>query len=235
MSIGVIACDNRGLSPYAQAVLADGAMAYYRLGEPSGNTIFDSTPNARNGTTTNIGHGATGLIVGDSDAASSFNGTNQSAQVASASWMDVGTAFTIEALIKTSAVGFREIAARFASTTSRCWEFRIDSTAGALNFIRVINGGAATSVVGVTSVRDGNPKHVVATYDGSNVRLYAQGALDKTGACTGSLNAVTTSPKMGIGERNSDQFFSGVIDEVALYPTVLTGAQIANHFALSGI
>lgn len=223
-------------SAYAAAVMALGPLAYYRLGEASGTTMVDSSGNARDGIFANVAHGATGLLVGDSDTASTFNGTNASGQVTSAPWMDVGTAFSITGLIKTSAIGFREITARFTSTSVRCWEFRIDSTTGALNFIRVINGGTPTSVIGVSSVRTGNPIHVGMTYDGSNARLYVNSSLDKTGACTGSLNALSGfTPKLGIGERNSDQFFNGVMDEIAFYGSVLTGAQIANLHSLSGV
>jgi hypothetical protein len=211
---------------YSSEVLADSPIAWYRLGEASGTTMTDSSGNSRSGTYANVTLAATGLLAGDSDTAASFNGTASKGTVNNASWMDVGTAFTVEAWISTSATGFREIAAQYNTSSVRAWEFRIDSTTGALNFIKL--AGGTTSSIGSGSIRDGAKHHCVATYDGANIRLYVDGVLNQTTASTGSISG--TLADLHIGVRSIDQWFSGTIDEVALYGTVLSGTRIAAHY-----
>ncbi len=60
---------------YADVVLADSPLAYYRLGESSGTTMTDSSGNGRHGTY--VGSptlGAAGLVPGDTCA--DFDGVN---------------------------------------------------------------------------------------------------------------------------------------------------------------
>ena len=73
---------------YASEVLADTPLAYYRLGEASGTTLVDSSGNARDGTYAGSPTlGAASLLVSDpSNTAVSFDGVNDIATVASATW-----------------------------------------------------------------------------------------------------------------------------------------------------
>ena len=67
------------LSAYALRVISDGAFDYWRLGETSGTTAVDSagTSDMTEGST--VTHDVAGAIVGDSNAASGFNGANTGA------------------------------------------------------------------------------------------------------------------------------------------------------------
>ena len=110
-----------GGGSYSAAVLADGPLAYYRLGDSSGTTMTDSSGNGRNGTYAGSPTlGAPGLVIGDTDTAVTFNGTSQQAQVPYGSWMNT-TSLTLEAIIKpTSVTGFpsREAAKAFCEAIS---------------------------------------------------------------------------------------------------------------------
>lgn len=215
------------MSTYSDRILSLMPLAYYRLGEASGTTMNDSSGNSRNGTYTSVTLGAASLVA-DTDTAGSFNGTSSDASVPNGLWMDVDQAFTVEAWIKTNATGYREIAAQYATTSNRAWEFRLDTTAGALNFIKL--AGGTTSSIGTTSIRDNAVHYVVATYDGSNIKLYVDAALNQTTPSTGSM--VGTTANLHIGNRTGTQYFSGIIDEIALYGYVLSAAQIADTYSV---
>jgi hypothetical protein len=81
-------------------------------------------------------------------------------------------------------------------------------------------------------VNDGVRHHVALTYDGTTYRLYIDGVADGTLA-SATAPKTTTSDPMGIGYRSgaSNEFFNGVIDEVAVYNTALSAARIAAHSA----
>ena len=69
---------------------------------------------------------------------------------------------------------------------------------------------------------------MVGTYDGTTQRLYVNGTQVASVALTGAINANTTA--LYIGSWNgTTEFFKGTIDEVAVYTTALTAAQVAAH------
>jgi hypothetical protein len=71
--------------------------------------------------------------------------------------------------------------------------------------------------------------HLVGVHDGTNSRLYINGnqvATQTTGAVTQGLGDIY------IGQLVASILpFDGSLDEVAIYPTALTPAQIAAHYA----
>jgi prenyltransferase beta subunit len=73
--------------------------------------------------------------------------------------------------------------------------------------------------------------HVAATYDGSAMKIYVNGVLEKTYNFTGGIPAI--SEPLGIGANFASgawkNFFSGVIDEAAVHNTALDAATIASH------
>ena len=90
-------------SSYADVVLADGPVGYWRFGEPSGLTAIDSSPNTNDGTYTNGPIlGVPGALAGDSDTAVSMDGVNDSVRVPDDDSLDVGNFFTAEGWIKRS-------------------------------------------------------------------------------------------------------------------------------------
>lgn len=210
---------------YASEVLADSPLAYWRLGDASGTTMTDSSGNARHGIYAGSpGLGTVGLLTGDGDTAVTFDGVDDFGEVADAAWMDTGTTLTVEAWIKTTATGLRQIITRDDGTGTRSFQFLTNGAS--LQFVKIASG-VVTSTVS-TSINDGVRHHVVATYDGANIRLYKDGALVQTTAATGSLSS---DDKLRIGLRATGaEFFSGVIDEAAYYGTALSAARVLAHY-----
>lgn len=217
------------------------AYLYYRInvtatnGDPyltiKGMTLGTSPVILRNAA--GIGRGAvpTHVTLGASSASAlgtavSFDGSTSHADVPYVSWMDLTTAFSIEAWVKTTATGIHNIADRDGGS-SRVYQFRMNG--GSLEFVK-ISGGIVTASQ-ACSLNDGAWHHVVATYDGSNIRLYKDGSLINTTAAAGTL---TGSDGLTIGVNQSagyNAYWNGQLDEIAYYKTVLSGSRIAAHYA----
>src|SRR3954470_19192301 len=66
---------------------------------------------------------------------------------------------------------------------------------------------------------------LTGTYDGTNVRLYLNGTLVATKATSGGITASNSPLRIG-GNSVWGEWFNGLIDEVRVYNTALTAAQI---------
>jgi hypothetical protein len=79
----------------------------------------------------------------------------------------------------------------------------------------------------------GQTYHFVETYDGQNVRLYVNGALETTQPASGSIVGYGGSG-LGIGSVASssvgDLVFAGTLDEIAIYGSALSPQRIMTHY-----
>lgn len=89
------------------------------------------------------------------------------------------------------------------------------------------------SSVGVVN---GTSVHILATYDGSNKKIYINGVLKNTVAKTGDL--VTTTPGAAVGRfggTTTGYYFDGKIYSVKVYNRALSATEVARNFeALRG-
>jgi hypothetical protein len=140
----------------------------------------------------------------------------------------------------------------FGGTTQYCLSVQADGHV--FVELRVIEPVAGTDkIVSATgSPRDGvlaigSETHVVATYDGRIIRIYINGKLDiATPVNTSDFDIATKWPhppndpevELAIGARIGGpptarlnrHYFNGVIDEIAIYPTVLSQERIQTHY-----
>ncbi|TDE03139.1 LamG-like jellyroll fold domain-containing protein [Flavobacterium hiemivividum] len=86
----------------------------------------------------------------------------------------------------------------------------------------VVNG---TSVLFNTTLNVSQWYHVGVTYDGSNIKLYLNGALVATQAKNGSISADATLLTLGRDPSTSAKYFKGKIDEVRVFNSALTESQ----------
>jgi hypothetical protein len=92
-------------------------------------------------------------------------------------------------------------------------------------------------------LKPGQWMHVVAVYEppgpGAGVRIYRDGKLRKGPPDKGTLySTFEIEPKHGaapvrLGTRDQGSFLRGGLDEVAIYPRVLTAAEIKGHYELA--
>lgn len=220
---------------YAAEVLADSPLAYYRLGEPSGTTMTDSSGNSRNGT---YGGGVTlggaNLLSTGTSTSADFDGSNDYASVANGAWMTVSN-LTVEAMVRPDSVtGTRTIMARrqISSLSGQAWQFRFGPT---VQLLGLYSGGSVVTAESTTSLVAGSTYHVAATYDGSTIRIYINGTLDASLAHAGGFNTSTSSLFLGGidqgGGAGLEEKLDGRLQEVAFYGSALSAARIAAHYA----
>lgn len=214
---------------YTSEVLADTPLAYYRLGETSGTTMIDSSGNGRNGTYAGSPTlGASGLLVGDSNTAITFDGSNDVGTTPAATWMD-SASFSVETLFVPSLVstGARTIVAR--SAASSLWILRTDAAKIGAYVVTT----AFKTVASSTTLTAGTKYHAVMTYDGATLRLYVNGNLEGSIAAAGLS---TNKPLLTVGANGGatpGELFTGTIDEVSYYGTALSATRVKAHYDAS--
>ncbi|WP_448625443.1 PKD domain-containing protein [Geodermatophilus sp. URMC 64] len=220
--------------PYADAVRADGPMGYWTLGERSGNAIDHggiSDMTLAGGAARGV---AGALGAGDADTAFSFNGS-ATAYAATQTAVAGPQVFSEEAWFQTTStaggriVGFGDAKTGFSTNYER--HIYMD-TAGRVLF--GVHPGAARTVASTQRYNDGRWHHVVATLGPDGMVLYVDGRVVGSRTDTKAAQAYNGYWRVGAdGNWGGAWTFSGRIDEVAVYPSVLSAAQVANHYAVA--
>ena len=218
---------------YASVVQGDSPQFYWRLGESSGSTAADAVgsrtgqlngswtwgqPSALRSQTSNTSLHVDGGYV------------DQSASLSS------GTAYSLETWFRTSRTSGGALLSLITSSG-------VDRSLylGSDGKVRFGVGGSAL-VVSPTALNDGQWHHVVytnASTGSSKAKLYVDGALVAS-ANSGNNGTATGTWRAGQATWGStwpgspDQFFRGDLDEIAVYTSTLTAAQVAAHDAASG-
>jgi RHS repeat-associated protein len=222
-------------SNYNTTVLGDAPTAYWRVGEAAGTTMTDATANANNGTYVGgFTLGQAGAIVGDTNTAVAFDGATGAASVPNAASLQVSK-ISIELWVKKLAetnYGMYVTKNWVANGGAGTGWFQLmnSGTSGRLEFR--VTGDSPTALISNRTLALNAWYHVVATYDGSNARLYVNGALDSVLTIAGTP-AQTTDP-LYVGRRSDGYFNQAVLDEVAIYPSALSAAQVAAHWQAAG-
>ena len=214
-----------GGGTYAQAVTGDGPVGYWRLDETSGTTATDTTGTS-NGTYASTTLGAPGLLASASDKSATFNGTSSKVTIASKPALSPASTVSVEAWIKPTSL---PTAGSFASIATKTESYSLQFNGPKMEFT-IMQGGVRKRMQAPTgAIVAGGTYHVVGTYDGTTQRLYINGAQAASGALTGGITVNTTSVYIG-SWNGSSEFFKGTIDEVAVYPTVLSAGQVSTHY-----
>lgn len=228
---------------YETVTRQDGAVGLWRLGERTDPVAADSSGNGRNGTYSGYPtQGQRGPVVGDGAVA--FDGSNDAIQVPhnGAFDFDRTTPFTIETWLRTSQDTSSSVAMLAAKAVSggtyrgymlfvyqgRVW-FDFISDYGTGNYLQfkssqVVNDGAWHHVA-LTHGGSGTAAGFTLWVDGvATTKVIARDTLTGTTKNTVALDVATRSP--GI------EYFTGSLDEVALYPSALSSARVREHLAV---
>ncbi len=111
------------------------------------------------------------------------------------------------------------------------FELMNNNATGQLQF-RVTGDTADVSLNSATTLALNTWYDVVATYDGATAKMYVNGALDSSLALTAT--PAQTSDPLYIGRRSDGSYNNALIDEVAVYPSALSAAQVARHWQAGG-
>lgn len=227
---------------YAQTVIADNPMAYWRLNETNGTVAHDSW-GGHDGQYFNVNLGLTGYNTNDPDLAVGVGQLSPiDSYVGNIQGIDFSTfannaTFSIEAWVNggTQIAGAGIVTYGYGNGGE---QFNLDTGSGsahafrfsvrdANNFAHNANGNVAPNSTW---------QHVVGVCDEPNgiVRLYVNGVSNANTTISGGIQ-MGTSP-ISIGSRQPDfrstytANFIGSIDEVAIYNYALSAAQVQSHY-----
>ena len=209
-----------GVSSQPASVQEAGLVAAFGFEEGSGTSFADSSGNNLTGTT-----GGATWVPGRFGTALAFDGASDMATVPDSPWLDLTDNLTLEAWIypvstsDAATILLRErpgqlAYALYASTTRNRPSAELLTTFN-----------TAIEARSFVSLPPNAWTHLAATYDGSTLRLYTNGAL--AGSRTRSGNIATSGSPLRIGGNTlANAYFAGRIDEVRIYRRALSGAEI---------
>jgi len=207
------------------ATLFGNTMLLLHLDEGTGNKAYDESTRLNNGTI----YGSPAWVAGKSGRGISFDGIDDAIYVANSSSLDVANAFTIEMWVRRSNVSYsildflrRDSADTYAlGTGSNATTIRVrfKDTLGSHHFGTLVN------------VPTGVWNHVVGLYDGQYLRFYLNGVLAAQDY-VGGYTVATGINDLIIGRDDPQvgRFFNGTLDEVAVYSTALSPADVLAHY-----
>ncbi|MCC6830880.1 MAG: heparinase II/III family protein [Thermoleophilia bacterium] len=214
---------------YGTLVTADGARNRWPLGG-TGATAADATGGAT-GTWTGLHDpAADGPLAGDPSTGTTFDGTATVLTVPAVTAPFTGTAaHTVEAWVRP---------ARHDTRYRYLWSRQTADAAGrqgtgvwirqtGIGFERFRDGAQARVAV-ERPLTPGVWHHVVASYDGTAMRLWVDGELYGTTATTLALLDAGT---FQLGGRGAYGYLAGDLDEVAVYDRAIAPRQVATHLA----
>ncbi len=221
-------------SGYEQAVLSDGPVAYWRLGENAGPTIDDSSGNNLNGSVVGpVTLGTVGALSGDPDTAASFPDPNAEISIPDHNLLTpAGNTLTLEAWFRPTAPGsvWQPIVAKWDYPTYREYWLGIDP-GGRLRFdslYETLTGPYPTPNVW---------QHIALVRTGGAVSMFLNGNLVGQSGQGGGALPNTPVPVLIGGDANSSQgnYFRGNIDEVAIYNAPLSQGQLQAHISAASV
>jgi hypothetical protein len=246
------------IATYAQEVLADTPVGWWRLDETSGTTAADSSGNGRDGTYVNTPTlGASGLLAADPTVGSVRLSelANEYVEIADNNAFSLTTTgeLTVEHWYALDAVNFsttqgsdggyihylgkRDNVAGLGAE----WLFRLYQASSATRPQRNSayhfpeSGGLGNGAFIEEPIAIDEVVHLVVTFDvaADQIKLYKNGVLRDTKALlnqTVSLTPSNTAAPVRIGTVDNQTHFHGRIQDVSIYPAALPGERIAAHY-----
>lgn len=221
---------------YANDVLGDGASLFWRLGGDNRDLAGSNTPIYGLG----VRSESPGAIVGSAqDTRASNFGGNSWGYVSSTSTAPVAD-YSTELWFKTTTsrggklIGYGNSRTGQSGSYDRHVYMRND---GRLSF-GVNPPGGGTTITSAQGYNDGRWHHVVSTLGTSGMRLFVDGALVANDATVTRGEPYTGYWRVGGDNLSnwpgipSSSYFSGSIDDVSVYPSALTLAQVQHHYAI---
>ena len=185
--------------------------------------------------------GATGALTGDANTAGQFDGLNDYVQMTGTTGIPIGaTSRSVEAWFKTSSATRQVIVAYGSRADTQEFGLWLDPSGTTMQAWGFGGGHDKTfTMPGGVAVNNGAWHQMVLTYNGTTLTLYIDGVALPTQAATRAT--VMDQYGFGIGaiinpsDGNSGGFFNGSIDEVSFYSSVLSQADVTNHYQLGTV
>ncbi len=201
--------------------LQDGSLiGHWTLDDGVGATAVDSAA-SNDGTVNNVTW-TTGPLGG----ALELDGTNGYVSVPSAPTLQLTSALTIAGWVKGDVWGTGsdvDIIARKGDGDPNNYQFAIKNGLATM----FLDDSDSAGLSGNTVLSSGHWYHVAATWNGSEVRIYVDGVLDKDPPDLRGGTIGTDTRPLYIGGRGTSDVLDGIVDDVRIYNGALSAAEVA--------
>ena len=194
---------------------------HYSFDETSGSFVRDTSANDYNGTTVSSPSWGSGQV----DNALSLNGSSQYVTGAD---VDVSGTVTVGAWVYPTSTQSSTIVSKNSTTSDSQTNLTLASS---VPTIQMTIGGSSTTATDTGNALPNNTwSYVVATYDGSNLRLYVDGTVVDTTPATGVISTNNLLWTIGRFADSGSSYFAGAIDEVKMYSRALSANEIKAEY-----
>jgi hypothetical protein len=156
------------------------------------------------------------------------------------SWMSsvITTTITLEAWVKPNSFTFAGNSGDIGAImiANSCFYLSLDTNGKFNAFMYGSAGSTVSHQPSTTSVTRHAWNHVVWTFDGSYIRWYLNGVLDKTSSTTFTIGTITLSQYLGIGAEGSSTYgrmLDGYAAGCKIYGKALTTTEISQNYESS--
>jgi hypothetical protein len=226
LSVLAAACDDpAGVDEgYADVVLADAPIAFWRFEETSGATAQDASGAGRHAAfvvVPQLGREVAPRLGAAIHLTSSNSGDG--VRLEHAPWMNLAGG-TFELWARPDRITYPE--AILLLDKGNAWQLNISAN-GRPAFAFPGGGGAQSPTI----LAVGSVYHLVGTYDAQSMRLYLNGELAAQIPTAGApFRASSDALHVGRGLTAGRFDFEGAVDEVAIYDRALSGERIRAHY-----
>lgn len=224
-------------SSYTTAVVADNPAGFWRLNEASGTPVAYDTWGSHNGVFAgSVALETPGALLNDGDTAAAFDGVSPTrVEVPYAPELNAAS-FSVECWARVTAGS-----GTYRAAVSARNEVQGANQGGFILYANVndtwsfwTSTGSGWQALNGTAVTENEWTHLVATYDGTTKRFYINGNQVATAVIEAVPNPLRPL-RIGAGQNELDPgnyFFSGDLDEVAVYGYALPAERVADHYNL---
>jgi hypothetical protein len=186
-------------------------VSYYKLDSNSNDSV-----GSNNGSDTAISYASAGIIGN----CATFNGTSKIVKTSVSGFPTGTSARSMNFWVKTTQTAL-QVLVRYGSLVAG-QNFGLLENAGCIYF-----SGYGNDKQGSIPINDGNWHMVTVTYDGTTVSLYVDKNFDVS--FTPTLNTTGTDLYLGT-QSGSDYFFTGSLDELAIFSRALSASEISSLY-----
>ncbi|MCX7523031.1 PKD domain-containing protein, partial [Microbacterium sp. STN6] len=225
-------------SSYVIGVLDDGPTLFWPLGGPSSTAAVDWAGSNDGTVSSGVGTTSPGAIAGDTDPASTFNGSS-SGLIATSQQAAVNSSFSTELWFKTTTRSGGKLVGYGSDKSGSSSSY--DRHVYMLNNGRLTFGtypGTTKTVTSSSSYNDGQWHYLVAEQGAEGMKLFIDGGLVGSDSQTTTAQSYSGYWRLGGDNLNgwpgvpTSNYFNGALDNFAVYDSALTPGQIAAHYAL---
>lgn len=222
--------------PYVGSVSTDAPNIQWRLDETSGTTAADSSGGGRTGSYANVTLNQASALASGNGRSATFNGTSSRVNTVSEDHVIFVDDYSVEVWFRTTSTRGGRLVGYGNSRTGLSSNY--DRALYLTNAGNVVFGQYTTTTNTLRSAgtfRDGLWHHAVGTKGAQGMRLYVDGRLAGSNTVTANQSYygwwnVGGDQLSGWPDQPTSNYFSGSLDEVAIYDKQLTAVRIFDHF-----